>query len=118
MNGKYILEGKTPTPIDDLLAWGEWMESADRQVALDEIDGITVSTVFLGLEHGDRNLFETMVFGGPIDGEGARYQTWEQAEQGHAEMIAKVKAALQEEANSSPALPYRKHPRRLSVPAI
>jgi len=53
--------------------------------------------VFLGLNHsfgeGPPLLFETMVFGGALDQEQARYTTWEQAEAGHKQMLARVSAA-------------------------
>jgi hypothetical protein len=38
-------------------------------------------------------LFETMVFGGPLNGEMDRYATWDEAEAGHKAMLdAVVKA--------------------------
>jgi hypothetical protein len=30
---KYILDGHTPVPCDDLLTWAQSLEKADRQVA-------------------------------------------------------------------------------------
>ena len=36
-------------------------------------------------------LFETLVFGGPIDGECKRYTSWDDAARGHADMIGRVK---------------------------
>jgi len=54
-------------------------------------DKYTVSTVYLGLDHGwgeSLQIFETMVFGdGPMDQECVRYATREQALDGHAEMV-------------------------------
>jgi hypothetical protein len=52
--------------------------------------------VFLGVDHnffdeGEPVLFETMVFGGKYDEEQERYITYEQAEQGHAQWVEKVK---------------------------
>lgn len=56
-----------------------------------------VSTVFLGLDHGWGEgppvLYETMVFGGPLDGECERYCTRAEAVAGHALMVARVVAA-------------------------
>jgi len=70
------------------------MEKADS-VAQDKVGEMLVSTVFLGLDHqfgaGEPVLFETMVFGGEYDGEQDKYSTWEEAEAGHAEILAKVK---------------------------
>ena len=50
--------------------------------------------VFLGLDHsfgsGPPLLFETMVFGGPLDEEMDRYTTWDEAEAGHKAMVKRV----------------------------
>ncbi len=35
MNGRYKLEGHEVVPVDDLLEWGSWLETAHRRVALD-----------------------------------------------------------------------------------
>ena len=72
MNGKYILdENGNPVETKDLDSWGRWMQAADRKVAKTKINGMTVSTVFLGFDHAWDNgpplLWETMVFGGPLD---------------------------------------------------
>ena len=104
MGDHYILgeDGKTPVHVD-LMEWAEWFETADRRVAATEIgvvgddDANRVSTVFLGLDHsfetGPPLLFETMVFGGPMDQEMDRYTTWEEAEAGHLAMVNRVKAS-------------------------
>lgn len=98
MRGKYILDGHRAIPVDDLFDWAHWLETADRRVALTKISSnVKVSTVFLGLDHnwglaGPPAIFETMVFGGPMDQEQDRYSTWEQAEAGHEAMVAKVRA--------------------------
>lgn len=61
--------------------------------------GISVSTVFLGMDHsysdlGPPILFETLVFGGSCDGNMDRYATWAAAEAGHAAMVEEARAAL------------------------
>lgn len=94
-NNQYILDANgNPKPEPDVRAWGEWVQKADRRIALDKFDGVKVSTVFLGLDHnfgsGEPLVFETMVFGGPFDEECERYSTREQAIAGHAAMVAKV----------------------------
>ena len=93
--GKYILEGREPVPCEDLFKWGAWFESAKRHVADDTIGDVRVSTVFLALDHSFREgrpqLFETMVFGGPLDGLCERYATWDEAEQGHRAVLAQIK---------------------------
>lgn len=71
---------------------------------LDESDPnktICVSTVFLGLDHNwsmQENakpiLFETLVFGGVLDGEMDRYFTKEEALLGHQNMCQRVRESL------------------------
>jgi hypothetical protein len=92
MTDKYILEGKKPKPVDDILEWGKWFETADRHVAQTNLGGdVRVSTVFLGLDHsfggGTPMLFETMIFGGEHDQYQERYATWEEAEAGHSQAV-------------------------------
>ena len=73
---KYILVDKRPVVENNLMAWGRWFEKdANRRVASDQIGGILISTVFLGLDHsfsenGPPLLFETMIFGGHWEEEG------------------------------------------------
>lgn len=92
MNGRYILQGHTPVPVDDLMEWANSLGENNRRVALTEFPGGHVSTVFLGLDHsfgsGAPLLFETMIFGGPYDDYQERYSTWEEAETGHQMAVA------------------------------
>ena len=92
----YILDGHTPVPCE-LMDWARWFDKADRHVAMTDVNHIHVSTVFLGLDHafdgGPPVLFETLVFGGPLDGEMERYHTWGEAEAGHKVMVERVTAA-------------------------
>src|SRR5713101_2382776 len=97
MSKKYILRGKEIVPCDDLLEWGRWFETADRHVAKTRVGPLSVSTVFLGLDHsfghGEPLLFETMIFGAHEEHEAdesyqERYSTWEAAERGHAIAVA------------------------------
>lgn len=87
----YILNGKEPVIEPDLIKWSSWFETAERHVKLTEPEqGVKVSTVFLGLDHGfdgEVFLFETMVFGGEYDGYCERYSTWDEAEKGHKKAI-------------------------------
>ena len=73
-----------------------------RRVALDTVkrpdsDPVTVSTVFLGVNHqwgdGPPLLFETLVTGGTFDCHMARFSTWIEAEQGHAAVLKATRAA-------------------------
>ena len=108
MNDRYILEGKTPVKEPDLWRWAKWFEGANRKVAETEgkvsahgknVGIVRISTVFLGLDHsfgeGAPMLFETMVFGGALDGEQDRCSTWEAAEKMHALMVEKVRHATE-----------------------
>ena len=63
-----------------------------------EVGDRRVSTVWLGLDHnywgdGPPLIFESMAFGEGWDDEKVRrYSTWEQAEAGHAAMVAELEA--------------------------
>lgn len=95
MSHYYTLEGHNAVPCDGT-TWAKRFETAERRVALDNINGVKVSTVFLGLDHnfgsGPPLLFETMVFGGKYDQEQWRYSTWDEAEQGHKRIVEEVKS--------------------------
>lgn len=95
---QYILVDQKPVEEPDLMAWGNWMQDAERKVAFNEIDGVRVSTVFLGLDHrfdngGDPILFETMIFGGDHDQYQARATTWADAEHEHAKALKLIAQA-------------------------
>lgn len=101
MSGYYILDADgTPQPESDRMTWGEWYMAGGidaRRVALTEVaPGISVSTVFLSIDHGwggTPMLFESMVFGGPLDQECDRCSTREQALAQHEAMVARVRVA-------------------------
>ena len=97
MSGRYILEGHNAVLCDDLRAWARWLEGKDaRRVKHTKFGKVNVSTVFLGIDHSFGGatpmLFETMVFGGPLDQEQDRYSNWEDAEKGHDAMVERVKS--------------------------
>lgn len=117
----YILVGQHAVPAKDFQEWSLFMANTDRHVAQDDIEGVRVSTVFLGIDYaipsaffdaldegqpvGDRNrepvdpiLFETAVFSGD-DGDVStmrRYFTWAEAQAGHQEVCAALRDALTE----------------------
>ncbi|HEG43639.1 MAG TPA: hypothetical protein ENH94_06285 [Phycisphaerales bacterium] len=97
---KYILDGHKPVPCFNLMKFARWFENANRHVAKTKIDDITISTVFLGLNHGFGKgpplLFETMIFGGRFDEDMWRYSTWDEAEKGHQKAVEKVRANRKE----------------------
>ena len=80
---------------DDVRVWGQWFETAERQVAQDTIGDVRVSTVFIGLDHsfgsGPPLLWESMIFGGPLDGHMDRYTSRAAAIDGHQAMVAEVR---------------------------
>lgn len=99
----YILEGKTPVPCDDREKWELWLRTADRTVRQETVgltpDGeVNVRTVFVGLDHsfggGPPLVFESMIFGGPLDQEQSRCSTWEGAEEMHERMVEKALASV------------------------
>ena len=87
----YYLDGHEAKPCN----MRTWAEHGLPRVALTKIGAVDISTVFLGLDHsngeGPPLLFETMIFGGPLDEEQRRYTTWDEAEAGHAEMVERVR---------------------------
>ena len=65
-----------------------------RKVNFTDLGHVQISTVFLGIDHGDGLgrplLFETMVFGGKMNGHQERYSTWKEAETGHNRIVSKI----------------------------
>lgn len=98
----YKLLGKVAVPCDDMMEWARWRERANPRVALTEVGPLTVSTIFLGLDHSfgfekttDAILFETMIRG---DDDWLNYQTrcatWGEAEAQHALAVEHAKAIV------------------------
>lgn len=107
MSMKYILDGHTAVPVDDVLVWAEWFErpfDQTRLVARTEVGGVHVSTVFLALDHGwggVPRLFETMIFlehdsrlPARLNDYQRRYATWDESEAGHRHAVKLVTRAL------------------------
>jgi len=96
----YILgEDHVPERVHDVVTWGEAFGTMNRRVAFDEVaPGVTVSTVFLAIDHamgfGPPELFETMVFDNDDDEEMERYATWDEAVAGHQRMVERVRERL------------------------
>lgn len=83
--------------IRDVLEWAKWFETAERTIARTKVGLSVVSTVFLGLDHNFSNqglpvLFETLTFGGPLDGEMERYTTLDKARMGHERMVSRTRS--------------------------
>lgn len=93
----------------DRITMGEWSVlfargETYRRVGVDEVGKWTVSTVWLGLDHGVRRsleIFETMVFHEDTDdGDGhltRRYASEAEARDGHADVVSRLRRANQEE---------------------
>jgi hypothetical protein len=92
----YILVGKEPKQVDDIIEWAKSFEGSNRTVEKTTIGDVDISTVFLGIDHsfggGEPLLFETMIFGGDDDGYQERYSTWDEAVKGHKFACEKVSA--------------------------
>jgi len=100
--GTYVLNANgKPVPEPDMMKWAIWYEDAkERIIAKTELDGVLISTIFLGLDHnfsenGPPVLWETMVFGGPLNRDASRCAgSREQAEAMHQEFVERVEALL------------------------
>lgn len=98
--GLYILDdNKRPVSCPDVLTWGRWIaRDENRLVAHSFAHGLSVSTVFLGIDGltficgGPPLIWETMVFGGPpnVDQSQRRYATYRAALRGHIETCRKL----------------------------
>ncbi len=73
--------------------WANQFETMDRQLKVDKVKDLNVSTIWLGLNHnyfgGEPLLFETMIFKGHMESMGYcnRYSTWDEALEGHKKAI-------------------------------
>jgi len=111
----YVLDANhRPVPVDDIKEWAQFFEDDEaRRVALTSINGLRVSTVFLGLDHGWNSnrrpiLFETMIFPDKhptpeIDLERikdwahayqTRYASWDEAIAGHQVVVTIIGEGL------------------------
>jgi hypothetical protein len=77
----------------------------ERHVARDVVGhpeggSITVSTVWMGINHnfsgdGPPLIFETMVFGGELSQDTWRWSTHKEAREGHAQVLAEVRRRIE-----------------------
>lgn len=110
----YMLLNGEIIATEDFFKWAIWRgtHQADCQIGDttfpwrvgDQTVEVRVSTVFLGQDHSPflkhQDLFETMVFGGPLDHRQWRYATLEEARLGHDEVVTLVRQALSEGSES------------------
>ncbi len=66
----------------------EW--TGPQQLGDKTVRGVRISTVFLGMEHHG-GMFETMVFGGPLDGDLYRCHTLADAQAQHIKVVNAIK---------------------------
>jgi hypothetical protein len=105
----YVLRGHEVVATDSMVDAATLMGDAEgRTVAKTHLSSniskeeCEVSTVFLSIDHnwtdqGPPVVFETLVFGGPMDDWMRRYTTWDEAALGHAETVELVRRALRGE---------------------
>lgn len=96
----YKLNKKTGgiTEFKNVLEWAEWFEITENRIIGNARfpEGSMVSTVFIGMgtfDKPDKGMFETMVFGSgtELDEQPFRYDTLKEAEEGHQQIIKKLK---------------------------
>jgi hypothetical protein len=94
----YTLDNQhNPIPAE-MTDFKEFFSDIDRyRVDRTVIGNVEISTVFLGIDHGFSDdgppvLFETMIFGGRLDGYQGRSCTWDKAVAMHAEAVKRVEA--------------------------
>lgn len=95
---RHLYYGREGEPISQ----AEWVSCFEDlgycHVGMTAVGEAEVSTVWLGLDHsmglgGPPIIYESLVFGGELDGQGERYATLEAAEAGHERWVAAVREA-------------------------
>lgn len=92
-----------PVPVPDVGAWIVWV-AQHPEAAIVAQDFLTcgdarlgVSTIYLGVDfltpHGPPRLWESQVFGTPLDGVMLRYVSLAAARAGHAQLLEQALAA-------------------------
>jgi hypothetical protein len=94
---RYILKDNQPQLCEDLAEWAMWYGSTSHQIASDHLGDTSISTAFIGIAAGEVDglpiLFETQV---SPSGEIRRYATYQQALDGHAQIVDRF-AGLRDE---------------------
>lgn len=98
----YVLDADNRVVAANLIERAQWFEAiGNRVVGYTQITSeCQVSTVFLGLDHrfggdGPPLVFETMIFGGPLQGSVWRYSSYDDADAGHKAAVRRARAAHQ-----------------------
>jgi hypothetical protein len=104
----YILDAEHHTIEVNFIEWVMWFdEISNRLVDYTQITSeVSVSTVFLGLDHrfhgnGPAILFETLIFGGPLDQSMWRYSSYDDAQAGHVAAVRNARAAIGQKIKAS-----------------
>lgn len=93
----YLLdENKNPYQVSLEESYKIYEDPKTKLVKQNHIQGVYISTVFLGLDHsfseeGPPVLFETMIFGGEHDQFQTRYTTYKDALEGHEKAMDMVR---------------------------
>lgn len=91
----YRLIGKNPVPCHDVVEWASYGQNSHCHVNDTTIGQFRVSTIFLGVNHnlfGNKPiLFETATFHKSSLVDIERYETWDEAEEGHARAVERLK---------------------------
>lgn len=103
---RYYITDEFGNPVPtDLMTWARWSGlEGGGGVAVDTVGEVSISTVFLGMDHnwGFSNvpiLWETMVFGGVLDESQERYSSRREALEGHAKWVRWVTDGKPEDAD-------------------
>ena len=87
----YVMDGDTVRNAYDMNEWAAHMASPSRQIRLDRADGVTISTIFLGLKNANGTMFETAVWPEGKDVRVVRrYRTRDEAVAGHYQILAAI----------------------------
>jgi len=94
-------DGRTAVPVEDLMEWACWVETASTTLALNSIGRYRIETSFLtvdfNLSHeGPPILWETVVFvdgGQSTEFGGGRYTNADEAMAGHLDAVGRVLVA-------------------------
>lgn len=94
-----LTSDKRVIPFDDISEWGKWFgqtyKDGTHWIANSKLRGMTISTIFLGIDHGfslgPPILFETMIFGGYYNDYQERCCTYDQAMAQHVRVVQLVK---------------------------
>lgn len=98
MSGLYYkLVDEKVIPCEDVKEWSKYFEK-NRKIKYTKIsETVSVSTVFLGIDHSFNEmyppiLFESMIFGGDQDQFQQRYNSIEDAKKGHEDIVLKLQS--------------------------